>query len=117
MNPPADYITLDKNLLKIVLDSKNPANKGIYYFTVGVQPTYPSIGVSSSRQFKVTLIDPCDTATVIDKKVGNLEVAKQSNEYFQTQVLMWSSFTYNPLEQYHVDCGKLQTKFYLKGTQ
>jgi hypothetical protein len=89
---------LDTNLNRIVVDSKNREDKGTYIYSVAVEPNYPSFGKSTSRQFKVNLIDPCDYATIFDQKINNLEVVKQSEAYTQSQVLTWNSWRYDPLE-------------------
>lgn len=70
-----------------------------------MKPKAPNIGVSNSFDFRVRLTNECESAEFLDQTIPNLDILKQSPEYSQTNYIPFEEFTYDPKDNYRLDCG------------
>ena len=66
LSPGATWITVNELTGEIEIDPTSLSEKGTYDFTLTKKPVAPNIGVSSSFDFSVNLINECEEATFLN---------------------------------------------------
>lgn len=81
LSPSVDWITVNEVTGQVEVNPTSLKSKGKYDFTLTKKPAYPNIGVSSSFDFTVHLVDQCERATFVGQTIPSLELFMQNDDF------------------------------------